>query len=381
MSSVVRLAVVVLAVLAAGCGSTPHASLSVNASSGYADSPVSVVVHASGKATLHASWTNLNGDVWRSSVPLGPGTATVRASRFLTAMRPTEAPFKDPAFFPPPTGPSPVALSVVAGGKTIARATVSRRVTPPSVRVRHFTVRGDGIEAFLFMPRVRGRRSAVVAFGGSEGRNSMFDVAATLARHGYPALALAYFHEPGLPQELRDIPLEYFARAVRTLDRQPGVDRRHVVVMGHSRGGELALLLASTFPRLIHGAVGLVPSANVWPAPAANLDAWTLHGKGIRPRPIRVERIRGPVLTAGAGDDRVWASGPSVRTIERRLRAHRFRFFHAGVVYPRAGHLIGDPLPYQPAATDASSFGGTPGLNEAAREDLWPRILRYFARL
>jgi dienelactone hydrolase len=353
----------------------------VKAGSGYADSPVSVVVHASGHAALHASWRSANGDVWRSSLPLRPGTVTLRAPQLLTAMRPTEPLFKDPVFFPPPTGPSRVALSVVAGGKTIARTTVSRRVTPPSVRVRHFTVRRDGMEAFLYMPRVRGRRPAVVAFGGSEGRNSMFDVAATLAAHGYPALALAYFHEPGLPQELKRIPLEYFARAVRMMRRLPEVDPAHVVVMGDSRGGELALLLASTFPRLIHGAIGLVPSATVLPAPAADLDAWTLHGKGLRPQPIRVERIDGPVLTVGAGDDKVWASAPSVRTIERRLRAHHLRFFHAGVVYARAGHLIGMALPYLPAATDASSFGGTPGLNEAAREDLWPRILRYFARL
>jgi dienelactone hydrolase len=377
-----RAALLVATVLAAGCGGAkPHASLSVKAGSGYADSPVSVVVHASGHATLHASWTGANRDVWRSSVPLRPGTVTVRAPQFLTAMRPTEPAFKDPFFFPPPTGPSRVVLSVVAGGKTIARTTVSRRVTAPSVRVRHFTVRRDGIEAFLYMPRVRGRRPAVVAFGGSEGRNSMFEVAATLARHGYPALALAYFAEPGLPRQLHDIPLEYFARAVRMMRRLPQVDPAHVAVLGDSRGGELALLLGATFPRLIHGAIGLVPSDTVWPGPAANLDAWTLHGKGVRPQPIRVERIAGPVLTAGAGDDRVWASAQSVRAIERRLRAHRFRFFHEGVVYARAGHLVGMPLPYQPASTEASSFGGTPRANEAAREDLWPRILRFLDRL
>jgi dienelactone hydrolase len=340
-----------------------------------------VVVQTGVSATLHATWASANGDVWRSSVPLRAGTTTLRAPQFITAMRPTEPAFKDPFFFAPPTGPSHVSLSVVAGGKTIARARVARRLAPPDVRVRHFTVRRDGIEAFLYEPRVRGRRPAVVAFGGSEGRNSMFDVAATLAGHGYPALALAYFREPGLPQELHDIPLEYFARAVRMMQRVPEVDPAHVVVMGDSRGGELALLLGSTFPRLIHGAIGLVPSATVWPAPAANLAAWTLHGKRIRPQPIRVERIRGPVLTAGAGDDRVWASGPSVRTIERRLRTHRFRFFHEGVVYARAGHLIGTPLPYQPASTDASSYGGTPRANEAAREDLWPRILRFLERL
>ena len=166
----------------------------------------------------------------------------------------------------------------------------------------------------------------------------MVDVAGLLAAHGYPALSLAYFGEPGLPSELVRVPLEYFARAVRLLDGVPGVDPTHVVVMGDSRGGEAALLLAATFPRLIHGAIGLVPSASVYPAPAANLRAWTLHGTAVPLEPIPVERITGPVLTVGAGDDQVWSSAESVHQIEQRLARHNFRFKHEGLVYPRAGH-------------------------------------------
>jgi acetyl esterase/lipase len=107
----------------------------------------------------------------------------------------------------------------------------------------------------------------VVVFGGSEGGNFMIDAAGLLAAHGYPTLSLAYFGEPGLPKELVNVPLEYFARAVRVLRRQPGVDPDHIAVMGDSRGGEAALLVASTFPHLIHGAIGLVPSATVYIPP------------------------------------------------------------------------------------------------------------------
>jgi dienelactone hydrolase len=149
--------------------------------------------------------------------------------------------------------------------------------------------------------------------------------------------------------------------------------------MGDSRGGEAALLIAASFPKLIHGAIGLVPSDSVYPAPAANLRAWTLRGRPVPLEQIPVERIRGPVLTAGAGDDRVWSSADSVQQIERRLRARRFRFPHAGVVYPRAGHLIGTALPYEPAATDESASGGSPRIDTRAKADLWPRILRLLA--
>jgi hypothetical protein len=38
--------------------------------------------------------------------------------------------------------------------------------------------------------------------------------AKTPAAHGYPAMALAYFHEAGLPVALHRIPLDYFAAGV-----------------------------------------------------------------------------------------------------------------------------------------------------------------------
>jgi dienelactone hydrolase len=260
-----------------------------------------------------------------------------------------------------------------------AHAALSRRVTSASERVRVLTKQRDGVVGVLFTPRGRSRRAAVVAFGGSEGGNTMVDVAGMLAAHGYPAIALAYFGEPGLPRRLVNIRLEYFVRAVQILRRLPTVDPPRVAVMGDSRGGEAALLIASMFPRLVHGAIGLVPSDSVYPAPAANLRAWTVHGKPVPREQIPVERISGPVLTAGAGEDGVWASKESVLQIERRLDAHHFRYAHRGLVYEHAGHLIGTALPYLPTSSQEAGFGGTASANAAARADLWPRILRFFA--
>jgi dienelactone hydrolase len=207
-------------------------------------------------------------------------------------------------------------------------------------------------------------------FGGSEGGDWMYATAGLLAAHGYPALSLAYFGERGLPRELVRIPLEYFARAVRVLRRVPGVDPRRIAVLGDSRGGEAALLLAATFPHLIHGAIGLVPNSSVYPSPAANLPAWTLHGRPVPVGPIPVERIDGPVLTSAA----------FVRAIQHRLTARHFRFAHAGLVYPRAGHLIGTAVPYLPTSTDQPAYGGTARADAAARADLWRHILRFLSR-
>jgi dienelactone hydrolase len=375
-----------LAAVIAGCGGSQPVTLRVTAPSQLADAPAEVTVRGlDGPATLHASWRAFGGHEWAASVPLhasSSGTATLRGvdgMKFLWSMRPAGAAFKNPDFLPPADGPSDAALSVTVGGKTVARAKLSRRVTPASVKLRDLTKRKDGVVGVLFTPTTRTRRPAVVVFGGSEGGNFMIDAAGLLAAHGYPTLSLAYFGEPGLPKELVNVPLEYFARAVRVLRRQPGVDPDHIVVMGDSRGGEAALLVASTFPHLIHGAIGLVPSATVYPAPAAELDAWTLHGKPVARGQIPVERITGPVLTAGAGDDDVWASRASVESIDHRLTAHHFRYEHHGLVYEQAGHLVGTAMPYLPTPASLLGFGGTARADAAAKADLWRHILAFLA--
>ncbi len=378
----VRSIVLLLTLAIAGCGSSQPVTLKVTAPSALADAPAEVTVRGlDGRATLHANWRAFGGHEWSSSIPLD-GATTLRGidgMKFLWAMRPAGAAFKHPYFGVPVEGPSSAALSVSVGGKTVARATLSRRITPSSVRVRELTKKRDGVVGLLFTPKTRTRRPAAVLFGGSEGGNSMFDAAGLLAAHGYPTLSLTYFGRPTLPKELVNIPLEYFARAVRVLRRSPGVDPERIAVMGTSRGGEAALLLASTFPHLIHGAIGLVPSATVYPAPAAELRAWTLHGRPVPLQRIRVERIAGPVLTVGAGDDRVWASRASVESIEHRLTARHFRYRHHGLIYERAGHLVGTAVPYLPTPTTLLGSGGTPRADAAAQADLWRHILGFFA--
>jgi dienelactone hydrolase len=144
-----------------------------------------------------------------------------------------------------------------------ATATVQRQV-PAAVGVTEKELRPakGGIYGNLYLPkRTAGRRPAVLVFSGSGGGLTASFAAALLAAHGYPSLALAYFKAPGLPQTLHDIPLEYFTRPLKLLRAQPGVDPRHVLVAGESRGGEAALLLGASFPQLINGVIAGVPSS------------------------------------------------------------------------------------------------------------------------
>src|SRR3954451_17591955 len=204
---------------------------------------------------------------------------------------------------------------------------------PQHVAVRPLSVGRDGLYGRWYTPVGGARqRPAVVVFGGSNGGLRTAPLARAFASYGYPALALAYFKAPGLPRELRRIPLESFERAIRFARRQPRVSR--VVVCGASRGGEAALLLGSIYRRLVAGVIGIVPAYQV-------NGGWTLRGREIPyDTPIRVERIRGPILTASGGRDEVWSSSVYTEQIELRLEDHPFRYAHERLNFPAEGHSL-----------------------------------------
>ena len=222
--------------------------------------------------------------------------------------------------------------------------------------------------------------------GGSEGGLPAFG-AALLASHGYPTLALAYFKEPGLPKTLRDIPLEYFARALRWLGAQPAVDASHLVVDGVSRGGEAALLIGATFPELVHGVVACTPSSWVNGSFPSGGAAWTVAGKPVPEEPIAVERIGGPVLATGGGRDAIWPSAAEVQQLVDRARRYG-RHDIVGRIFPRAGHGLGHAVPNLPVVpsltiggTSFSWAGGTIAANEQAGAAAWRDELRFLAAL
>jgi dienelactone hydrolase len=290
-----------------------------------------------------------------------------------------------------------VRLLVTADSRPLARATIVRRVSLPEVTVREATMATDGIVGhFCSAPSIV-RRPAIVRIGGSEGGVPGVTGCSLLASHGYPTLALGYFDAPGLPPDLANIPLEYFQHALQWLALQPGVDKDKLVMMGVSRGGEGALLVASVYPELVHAAVGYVPSAYVFSGlPDFTKPAWTLHGQPVpyldlRDLPteaetIKVERIAGPIFLVGAVLDALWPSADFVSKIAERLRAHGRTDFSA-LTYYSAGHGVGFELPYLRAPTVGNSrgsrisLGGTPAGDARARGDSWPRLLAFLNRL
>ncbi len=163
-----------------------------------------------------------------------------------------------------------------------AEASVIRALVGPGVTSKPLAE--DGLLGVWYLPPGDGPHPAVIVLGGSEGGLPGRSAAPLLASHGYATLALAYFGLPGLPRGLVNIPLEYFGRAIAHVRATIAPRNDFVAVHGGSRGGELALLVASLSAD-IRAVVAVVPSGVVSGAigPSEFGDsrprgAWTLGG-------------------------------------------------------------------------------------------------------
>ena len=226
--------------------------------------------------------------------------------------------------------------------------------SPAMVEVdsRPFTLESEGVIGTLHRPRTSDPFPAVVLVGGSDGREPVLS-AKRLAEEGFATLSIAYFGRPGLPPSLRDVPLEYFQRALDALRQALTPDHGPLVVLGVSRGSEAAFLAGVHFPDLVSAVVGLVPGNVVlcsWPPGGA---AWTLNGAALpyvsRFGPIAedpaaeipVEKIRGPVLLVSGGADTVWPSTRMAQALASRLRANGHPYPDEHRDLPNAGHWLG----------------------------------------
>ena len=269
---------------------------------------------------------------------------------------------------------------------------------------RSVEVREDGLVGRLFSPARRGPVPGILVLGGSEGGLAPYleREAALLASRGYAAFALAYFRGEffapegvgSLPDTLTNVPLEYFGRALGWLGGRGGVRGDRLGVIGHSRGGELALLLGATQPE-VKAVVSYVGSGVVVSSPEGDEPAWTRAGEPvpyvaftggeaqelssgeISRTEIPVEKTNGPVLLISAGDDALWPSERLSRVAYERLSNSRRTHEDETVTYPGAGHAI--VAPYAPT-TGNEALGGTPEADAAAAEDAWRRTLALLDR-
>jgi pimeloyl-ACP methyl ester carboxylesterase len=206
------------------------------------------------------------------------------------------------------------------------------------------------------------KQPLVVAFGGGEGGNAWTRQRWQAERDkfieaGYAFLAVGYFGLPGTPEKLDRIALEGVHAAIVEAAANPAIEKRCIALLGGSKGGELALLLASRYPD-IKSVVAIVPASAVFVAitDAMTTSSFSHHGQSLPfvPFPwratmplisgdkrkvfdlmsedktaldaarIEVEKINGAIFLMSATNDEWWASKEMSDDIMARLKAKQF---------------------------------------------------------
>jgi dienelactone hydrolase len=295
----------------------------------------------------------------------------------LWSMKPSNARNEDRAFRKYGHGLTVQYQAINAKGET-ATACLKRTYQKPDEGLVQVQMDANGCKGFLFYPETGGPFPGIILLSGSGGGMNT-TLAKAFASYGFATLALAYFRYPGLFGYLEEIPLEYFQGAFEWMRNHRAVQKTKLGLVGHSKGGECALLLASLYDEF-HAVVAYVPSAYVWKciSPQAK-SSWSFAGKGlpfistietqeevqqfyrgeissirkwyadglaaagpdlIEKAAIPVEKIKAPVFLASDKDDRTWPSSEFCETIVQRLEAHHFPYEYKHVCGERAGHHI-----------------------------------------
>jgi dienelactone hydrolase len=243
----------------------------------------------------------------------------------------------------------------------------------------------------------------LMLLGGSEGGLPNYYDVGKLTSLGYSCFILGYFGTQNTAERLEMIPMEYFEKEIEAMKSRPELKDKKIVVWGGSKGGELALLLASRYKQ-IKGVIAAVPSSVVFQGLGGKpVSSWSENGTSIpfvpfapfdyskivnsqyvavyrlsleqteyvKKAEINVENINGPILLLAAKADSMWPSHQMAKMVIKRLDEHNFSHWHKLYSYDNAGHTL----------NDGYMIGGTKEGNKNARIDSEKRVLDFLKRL
>lgn len=278
-----------------------------------------------------------------------------------------------------------------------------------------------GLEGTFACSDDNGIFPGVLALGGSEGGvpSVYLDL---LVPEGFACLALAYCGTKDTQTTLVEVPLERVERGLRWLIAHSKVATHdgRVALIGASKGGELALLVAATFPDLVGPVVAYTPSSVVWAGidfsvrGGVNRSSWSFadaplpfvpypggvgaasSARGLSVLPIydagldnagaveraaiAVERATGPLMLVSGGDDRMWPAARMCGMVVDRMRRHGRGGAVTHVNHPEAGHVL---FPYRNISPSgftspmAFDLGGSPEAAAAAHRSVWPQVVKH----
>jgi dienelactone hydrolase len=267
---------------------------------GLVDEPITWVtqgVPVGGRVRLAVSGADADGRQWRSSAEYAVGDngrlVVEDPDRpwwsMTTDVRPAVR-FTDPV-------DEWVCTAEASHGGQTARTTVRRRYGNGGP-VRELS--GDRWRLSVWP--ASGRAPGVLLVPGTTGIAPLAPRAALLASHGYSTAVVGYMQEPGLPQSLKQIPVEVLAEAAAAFSALDEVDGDRIVVWAQSVATELVLTaLSGPNPPPVRGIVAIAPSDVVWQAmssggPPPKASSLTRAGVDLPWVPMRGERLIGQAL-------------------------------------------------------------------------------------
>lgn len=269
----------------------------------------------------------------------------------------------------------------------------------------------------------------IIVLGGSDGNlAAVSTIASLLASHGFNALAVGYFNGKGLPNKLGEIPLEYFEKVFDWLKKNSITHADEIFIHGTSKGGELALLLASRYP-CITRVVANAPHSYCFQAlngkrvsswsyggqslPFINISNWSVYAEMvncfIKNKPfgytscyrksvqtaknqedarIKIENAKADLLLIAGQKDNIWNTYEGCMSIIETLEKNDYPYYYTLLAYKQAGHLF--PYPYTIPLCETTgkklsprllfSGGGTFEGNAKAQADSWEKTVAFFKR-
>lgn len=272
----------------------------------------------------------------------------------------------------------------------------------------------------------------IIMLGGSDGgMEHLALIAGPLASHGFNVLTVGYFGMAGLPDYLQEIPLEYFEGVFAWIKENPLLSN-DICIHGTSKGGELALLLASRYDKFSK-VVANLPHAYCFQgllgmSAADHCSSWSYRGeslpyikldndvffekmkiclkesqsfgvaccykKGIemadnkKEARIKVEEAHADILLTAGKEDGIWNSYEGCLDIINALERHHYQHEYQLLSCDDMGHIsIAVPyiLPLSetmniPMMGGIFSVGGTLEANARGQYNAWMKTLEFFKR-
>jgi dienelactone hydrolase len=218
---------------------------------------------------------------------------------------------------------------------------------------------GDAnVPGVLCLPKDQTACAPVIIFHGSDGFKPNHElIARKLAEEGFAALALTWFGGASPRSQWSEVRAEDILQAVVFLENLPVVDTDKLGLIGFSRGGGLALIMASRIPqtRAVVNYFGL----STWKGGLEEFDHLALN----KSEPLDfIKNLSCSVLSFHGKKDTVV---PYDNTIELDAACKKYGVDHRYILYPAVNHSFiwpGDKY------------------NPAAHLDSWNRTLKFFKK-